>query len=248
MTNTIQELFNRKSVRVFEKKAIPEEDVRLILESACQAPSAGNQQFYSIIRITDQVIKEKLAGSCDHQLFIKDAPLVLLFVADPQKWYDFFLEAGAAPRVPGPGEILISIEDTMISAQNAVVAAESLGIGSCYIGDILENVEYHRELLSLPEYTVPIGMLVFGYPTEQQKKREKPSRYRLSDIVMENKYVRKTGEEYRKMFAEKFPGEDYDRWMKKFCDFKWNSDFSVEMSRSSDVYFKTFQGNSPERK
>ena len=68
---------------------------------------------------------------------------------------------------------MLAITDTAIAAQNAVVAAESLGIGSCYIGDIMENCEEQRRLLQLPEYVFPAVMLVFGWPTMQQKQRQK---------------------------------------------------------------------------
>ena len=64
-----------------------------------------------------------------------------------------------------------------------MVAAESLGVGSCYIGDILENVEEHRCLLDLPDYVMPAAMVVYGYPTEQQKPRKKPQRFSSAYIV-----------------------------------------------------------------
>ena len=90
MNSTIKELFERKSVRVYKDKEIEPEKKQLILESAIQAPTAGNMTLYSIIDIQDQEIKDKLAKSCDNQPFIAKAPLVLIFVADYQKWYDAF--------------------------------------------------------------------------------------------------------------------------------------------------------------
>lgn len=67
---------------------------------------------------------------------------------------------------------MLAVTDTAIAAQNAVVAAESFGIGSCYIGDIMENCEEQRKLLQLPEYVFPAVMIVFGWPTKQQMKRK----------------------------------------------------------------------------
>lgn len=83
---------------------------------------------------------------------------------------------------------MLAVCDAMIAAQNAVTAAESLGIGSCYIGDIMENCEAQRDLLHLPEYVFPVGMVIFGYPTEQQIRRPKPERVDMSYIVHENGY------------------------------------------------------------
>lgn len=82
---------------------------------------------------------------------------------------------GCEPRKPGVGDLMLAVTDTVIAAQNAVVAAESFGLGSCYIGDIMENCEEQRRLLCLPDYVFPAAMLVLGWPTEQQKQRPKPN-------------------------------------------------------------------------
>ena len=173
MNEIIESLYNRKSVRAYEKKAIPNEMKNVILEAAMQAPTAGCQQLYTILDITDQNLKEALAESCDHQPFIAKAPMVLVFCADCKKWYDAYLEAGCKPRKPDVGDLMLAVTDTAIAAQNAVVASESMGIGSCYIGDILENYEDNQKLLNLPKYVLPVSMLVLGRPTKQQKNRTK---------------------------------------------------------------------------
>ena len=95
------------------------------------------------------------------------------------------------------GDLLLAASDTNIAAQNAVVAAESMGVGSCYIGDIMENCEIHREMLRLPEHVFPAAMLVFGYPTQQQMDRVKPVRCDLKHIVHENAYRTMDGAELR---------------------------------------------------
>ena len=175
-TNPIlQSLYARKSVRVFEEKAIPSGMKQAILEAAAQAPSAGCQQLYTILDITDPALKAALADSCDHQPFIAKAPLVLVFCADCRKWYDAYKEAGCTPRTPGVGDLMLAVTDTAIAAQNAVVAAESFGIGSCYIGDIMENCDTQRSLLHLPDYVFPAVMLVFGWPTSSRRTARSPS-------------------------------------------------------------------------
>ena len=242
MNNVIKELAERKSVRAFEDKEITRSDKLLILSSAMQAPTAGNQQLYSIIDVTDRKLKEKLAQTCDNQPFIAKAPMVLVFCADCCKWYDAYAEADCSPRAPGVGDLMLAVTDTAIAAQNAVTAAWSLGIGSCYIGDIMERCEEHREILDLPEYVFPAAMLVFGYPTAQQRERQKPRRFAVEDIVSENTYERKSGEQLRKMFEKECSRQEYDSWMQKFCSRKYNSDFSREMTRSVEVYLQDFWG------
>lgn len=239
MNEVIRQLHERKSVRVFTEQSIPQAEKDAILTAAAQAPTAGNQQLYTILDITDQALKEKLAQTCDNQPFIAQAKLVLIFCADCQKWYDAFRDAGCEPRKPGAGDLLLAANDAIIAAQNAVVAAQSLGIGSCYIGDVLENCEIHRDILHLPKYVVPISMLVFGYPTQQQMHRNKPQRVKMKHLVHENTYRTMDAKERRDMLSYKAAG-DYTAWIQAFCKRKYNSDFSREMTRSVNTYLKDF--------
>lgn len=241
MNPILENLHTRKSVRVFEDRPISEETKREILLAATQAPTAGNQQLYTILDITDQALKDRLAVSCDNQPFIAKAPLVLIFCADAQKWYDVYLEGGSAPRKPGVGDLLLAASDTNIAAQNAVTAAWSLGIGSCYIGDIMERCEEHRQLLQLPDYVFPAAMLVFGYPTDHQLMREKPRRCDLKHIVHENAYRRMEGQELREMLTHETAARGFEDWSHAFCERKYNADFSREMGRSVAEYLKAFE-------
>ena len=123
MNSIIKQLIERKSVRSFIDRDILSEEKNLILEAAVNAPTAGNQQLYTILDVTDQNVKEKLAKSCDDQPFIAKAPMVLIFCADVQKWYDLYLASECDPRKPGSGDILLAVDDALIAAQNAVTAA-----------------------------------------------------------------------------------------------------------------------------
>lgn len=241
MNETIRQLHSRKSVRVFEDREIAEELVKEILDAACQAPTAGNQQLYTIIRVTDEHLLERLSESCDHQPFIKEAKLVLVFCADCLKWQNAYEYCGCDPRKPGAGDLMLAAIDASIAAQNAVTAAWSLGIGSCYIGDILENCEEQRYILGIPEYVMPALMLVFGYPSEQQTRRVKPVRSSLEYIVSENKYPEMDPDYVRGMLEPKSGNVDYEDWMKAFFKRKYDSDFSREMSRSVEKYLEQYR-------
>lgn len=242
MNEILKALHGRKSVRVFTEEEIGINEKEQILNAALQAPSAGCQLLYTILDITNQGSKETLAELCDHQPFIAKAKMVLVFCADCRKWLSFYREAGLTPREPGTGDLLLAVEDAVIAAQNAVTAAESLGIGSCYIGDVMEHAEEVKELLALPAYVYPACMLVFGYPVGQQKERKKPERFALSDIVCENVYRDKGSGEIRAMFAGRTGAQSYEAWMEAFWKRKYESEFSNEMTRSMEVYLKDFQG------
>jgi FMN reductase (NADPH)/FMN reductase [NAD(P)H] len=116
--------------------------------------------------------------TCDNQSFIARAPMVWIFLADYQRWSDYFHVSGVeefcrqrnlAVQKPEESDLFLACCDALIAAQNAVIAAESLGIGSCYIGDIMEQYETHKEILDLPRYVFPICMLVFGYPLSSKR-------------------------------------------------------------------------------
>lgn len=240
MNETIRQLCQRKSVRVFTDREITKEEKDAILTAAVNAPTAGNQQLYTVIDVTDPRVKEALVKTCDDQPFIASAKMVLIFCADCKKWYDAFLATGCEPRLPGVGDLLLAVSDTNIAAQNAVTAAESLGIGSCYIGDIMENCEEQRALLGLPQYVFPAAMLVFGFPTEQQMTREKPRRADMKHIVHENAYREMDPSELRELFGIRTDKKPYEDYMRAFCERKYNSDFSREMTRSVKEYLKQY--------
>lgn len=240
MNRTIEELMERKSVRAFTDQPITAELKRTIIQAAMEAPMAGNQQLYTILDITDQKLKERLSETCDHQPFIARAHMVLIFCADCQKWYDAYEAGNCEPRKPGAGDLMLAVTDAAIAAQNAVTAAWSLGIGSCYIGDVMERCEIHRELLNLPPWVFPAAMVVFGYPTQQQKRRVKPERCKQEYIVHENTYRRLGEEELRGMLRKNYKDGDFDSWIQAFCQRKYNSDFSIEMSRSVKKYLENF--------
>ncbi|MCL2213825.1 MAG: nitroreductase family protein [Treponema sp.] len=243
MNEIIKSLFSRKSVRQYETRPVTPDEKNLILQSALQAPTAGNQNLYTILDITDEDLKTTLSKYCDNQPFIAKAPLALIFLADCRRWFDSYQFAGLTPRPPEEGDLMISIADAVIAAQNTVVAAEALGIGSCYIGDILEQEENVRKVLSLDEYVFPAAFVVYGYPSKAQMEREKPARPPLSCIVQENCYRRMNENEHFDMFIKKGSIKDkneFREYIRAFYDRKYNSDFANEMNRSAKRYLEQF--------
>ena len=244
MNETINLIQNRRSVRSYDKKLISEKNKDLIINSAMRSPTAGNMMLYSILELEDQKIKDKLVKSCDNQSFIAKAPLVLLFLADYQRWMDYFKasdvksivnKGNLSPRNPEEGDLLLACCDALIAAQTAVLAAESIGIGSCYIGDIMENYEFHRELFNLPKYTFPITMLCFGYPKEKHSEKELKPRFSQQYIHFKNEYKRLSIDDFEDMYQS----YELNRYNENAVNFgqhmyskKFVADFTVEMTRS----------------
>lgn len=247
MTNpTLAQLDARKSVRVFTNQPVTAEEKAALLQAAFMAPTAGNQQLYTIIDVTDPDKKALLADLCDHQPFIATAPVVLVFLADCLRWNEIYRAAGLIPRPAGAGDLMLAVADACIAAQNVVVAAESMGMGSCYIGDVCENCEAMRAALKLPETVFPAAMLVLGYPTQQQKDRPKPARFDPKYVVCENEYTTHTAEDWAAGMTERAarqgtPNYDFAAMTNAFMTRKYASEFSREMTRSVAEYLKDYQ-------
>jgi FMN reductase (NADPH)/FMN reductase [NAD(P)H] len=257
MNQVIYAILRRRSVRAYQERPVPPEVKAQVLQAAMRAPTAGNLMLYSIIEVDDQAIKDTLAKTCDNQPFIARAPWVLLFVADYQRWQDYFEHCGAREfarsaglplRKPAEGDLMLGCCDALIAAQTAVVAAESLGLGSCYIGDIMENYEAHQALFELPRYVFPICLLCFGYPTRGQAARKQADRFKPEYIVFKNRYRRLGKEEFEKMFKA-----EHDAAFKDQGDIdgarnvgqliyrrKFSAGFMLEMNRSVRAMLKNW--------
>lgn len=244
MNNTLDLIHKRRSIRSFEGKSVDPEVKEQIVSAAMRAPTAGNMMLYSMLEVTDQNIKDKLVQSCDNQPFIAKSPFILLFLADYQRWYDYFLQSDVEGfcrersekiRTPGEGDLMLACCDALIAAQTAVIAAESLGLGSCYIGDIMENFEFHRDLFKLPQYTFPVAMLCIGYPTQSALERPLTSRFDKAHIVHTDTYKKAEADELADMFATVKPRTYLGTARntgQHFYARKFGAEFSVEMSRS----------------
>ena len=259
MNPTLEIIHNRRSVRNYKNEPLAQEEKDAILQAAMRAPTAGNMMLYTIIEVEDQSLKDQLAITCDNQSFIAKAPYVLLFVADYQRWMDLFelsgapqscIEQGLSPRTPQEGDLLLACCDALIAAQTAVIAAESLGIGSCYIGDILENAEKHHEMFALPRYTLPITLLCFGRFAGTQQDRQTTKRFDRKFIVHQDGYQHISDKELLSLL-DSYPSGQFGNLPPEECakaiasamyNRKFVSDFSVEMSRSVKQWIEVWTG------
>ncbi|MDR1775586.1 MAG: nitroreductase family protein [Actinomycetes bacterium] len=246
---TLALLHARASTRRYADRPVPDRVKRALLDATATAPTAGAMMLYSIIDVQDQAIKDRLAVLCDNQPFIARAPIVLVFVADWRKWLDLFAhtdcDAVADCTYPrdtvGIGDLLLSCCDALIAAQTATLAAESLGLGSCYIGDILEHCEDVAELLRLPAATLPITMLVAGYPhhpvatvKHQTENLVMVDHYRPADAETMDAQIAERDAIYpRRVGSERFANGVQALYARKFT-----SDFMHEMNRSCEAWLR----------
>lgn len=147
-------ILSRRSIRRYETKDVPEEVLQKIIETGRQAPSAANRQPIRFVVINDHNILKNL---CDNLItrFVKYAPVAIVGCADIKS-----LLTGRW-----------AVVDATIAMQNMVIAAWTLGIGSCWIGAC--NEKKVKKMLKIPDKWKVVALLTFGYPAEQPKERKK---------------------------------------------------------------------------
>jgi nitroreductase len=201
---TMKLLFERGSCRNYLSKKIPKKVLNQVLEAGTHAPTGGNLQPYSIIKIEKKRIKEKLATMC-FQKFMAKAPVHLLFCMDLyrlKKWAE--LEVAPYNAHNAFRCFWISFQDTVICAQNICTAADAMGLGSVYIGTIMEFPEQVKKMFGLPKGVFPVVLLCMGYPVSKPVIRRKLG---TNAVVHDEKYRSLPDQQLLGVFNEKYPGK-----------------------------------------
>ncbi|MWN89735.1 oxygen-insensitive NADPH nitroreductase [Gilliamella sp. Pra-s65] len=182
MQNEIIDLICRhRSIRAYKSTPLTQVQIESIIQAAQSASSSNFLQCTTIIRITDTSIRKQLAHYAGDQSYINQAPEFWVFCADFNRHYQI------EPSIPleKAEQLLVGCIDTAIMAQNTVIAAESLGLGTVYIGGLRNNIDKVTELLTLPKYVIPLFGLCIGYP--DQNPEIKP-RLPKELVFFENNY------------------------------------------------------------
>lgn len=199
---TMQLLIERASCRNFSDKKIPSDVLQIILEAGIHAPTGGNLQPYSIIKIEDDKMRQKLAEMC-WQKFIGTAPVNLIFCIDwhrLERWAQ--LEVAPFTATSSFEHFWISFQDTIICAQNICTAADAMGLGSVYIGSVLGWFRELKKMFQLPNGVFPVVLVCLGYPKTRPTPRKKLG---IDVMAHDEKYHEMTDEELLKAFNEKYP-------------------------------------------
>jgi nitroreductase len=200
--HTLELLVERSSCRAFTNKPVEPEVLEMILEAGIHAASGGNLQPFSIIKIEDKLTKERLVELNENQTFISHAPVNLMFCIDwcrSKRWAE--LEAAPFAAASSFRHFWISFQDTIIAAQNICTAADSLGLGSVYVGTVMECFREIRDMLELPKGVIPVVLLSLGYPkTRPQPKAKLP----MNVLVHNERYQQLTDDELRDAFSSKY--------------------------------------------
>jgi len=163
--DVFEAISSRRSIRTFEKRAVSDEQVGMLIDAARHAPSAGNIQPWEFVIVRDQQTKRQLSSAALNQAVIEGAPVVIVVCAN---------EARSGQGYGSRGVTLYCIQDTAAATQNILLAACALGLGTCWVGAFRE--EMVRRSLNTPTDVRPVAMIPVGYPAESPaiRKRRTP--------------------------------------------------------------------------
>lgn len=186
MTPTIDVIRAHRSIRHFTDKPISDAEREAIVDSARATSSSSFLQCTSIIRITDPAMREQLVTLTGGQPHVAQAAEFWVFCAD----FNRHLQICPDAQLGLAEQLLLGVVDTAMMAQNALTAAESLGLGGVYIGGLRNNIEVVTELLNLPKHVLPLFGLCLGWPDKSIPQYEEITKPRLPAglLVHENSY------------------------------------------------------------
>ena len=233
MNPVLESLFKHKSIRKYKNQPLEEEKLQLILKAAQAAPTWCNGQQVSIIIIKDQARKDKIKDLCWGQKYIGECPVFLVFCADFYRVSLAFEKAGKTKEqfekyIKNIDTVFVGCHDVGISLQNAVVAAESMGLGTVDIGAIrVKSLEITKEL-NLPKYVIPICGVCIGYPDDDPGLKP---RLPVSAVCFNEKYD---------MDKAKAGIEEYDETMKNYLSKRSSNSRDSNWTKSISGTYTSF--------
>lgn len=193
-------LINHKSIRNYKPDPIPDDVLNNILEAGSRASTTGNMQVYSIVVTKDLERRKELCSIHFNQKMVEQAPVVLTFCADFNRFNKWCLQRGAVPGYDNFLSFFTAAIDALLAAQNVSVAAEAHGLGICYLGTTTYQAAKLVDFLELPSGVVPVTTIVVGYPSDNPDRAD---RLPLSGIVHHEKYNDYSPECIDKIYHEK---------------------------------------------
>ena len=173
MNETIQHLLNHRSIRKFKQHQLDEETIETLIKAAQAASTSSYQQAYAIIGVEDEGLKRQLVDVASGQRYVAENSYFFVFCMDYHKHtLAAELTGGDVSRTIETTEALVvGAVDAGLAAQNLVVAAESLGYGTVYIGSLRNDARRVSKLLQLPDHVVPLFGVAVGLPDQQPGKK-----------------------------------------------------------------------------
>lgn len=222
MNETINLIKSHRSIRKFLNKQVEENVIREIISCAQAASTSSFMQAYTIIKVNDADKRKALSELAGNQSYVIECPLFLVFCADLHK-FELASELNNTKMSEGHTEaFIIANVDAALASQNALLAAESMGLGGVYIGGLRNNPEEVSRLLGLPNNVYAVFGMCLGYPDENPNLKQ---RLPLEVVLCQDRYdideklelIKKYDEEISKYYAERTNGQRKDTWTEQMA-------------------------------
>jgi len=200
MNPTIKTLLEHRTIRSYSSEPLSDEMLNTILQAGFRASTTGNMQVYSIIVSRDAEKRKELCKLHFGQKMVEQAPVHLTFCADFNRFNKWCVQRDAEPGYDNFLSFFTGAIDALLVAQNVCVAAESLGLGICYLGTTTYQADKLIDFFNLPPGVVPITSIVLGYPAENP---EQADRLPHNGIVHYETYRDYTSMEIDSIYREK---------------------------------------------
>ena len=205
----IETMHKHRSIREYRPNPVPEALLQDILCAGIRASSSGNMQTYSIIVTRDRNLREQLYEPHMEQDMVLDAPILLTFCADFHRMRRWLEISNAPDNFDNFMSFMIAAIDAILVSQNVALAAESQGLGICYMGSTLANCDQIGRILKLPHNVVPVVGFSLGYPDEDPTLRD---RLPLDGLVHYETYEEYTDQRIRDIYQLR-EVNGWDRYM-----------------------------------
>jgi len=230
-------LLNRRTIRKYSGQPVDEDLINEILKMGCRAANTGNMQVYSIIVTKDDKVKKALLPLHFNQLMVTEAPVLLTFCADFNRFTKWCRQRNAVPGYDNFLSFVTASIDALLVAQTVCIAAEAEGLGTCYLGTTTYMAKGIIEILKLPKGVIPITTITLGWPAESP---EQVDRLPLDAVVHNEVYRDYTSQDINRYYSGKESREDSCQFVKEndketlaqvFTDVRYKKEDNVVFSR-----------------
>lgn len=237
MSSLVDSMSSRRSIRAYSDKPVDDTLLNDILELGCRASTTGNMQVYSIVVTRDESVKEQLSPCHFNQKMIKDAPVVLTFCADFNRFKKWCFARNAVPGYDNFLSFFTSAIDALLVAQTVCIAAEDKGLGICYLGTTTYLADKIIDVLKLPKGVVPVTTVTLGWPDEQPEQSDKLPLEAIVHKDVYNDYTEKMIDTY---YEAKESREDSKKYIAENNKQTLAQVFTdVRYSKSDNEYFSS---------
>jgi nitroreductase len=230
-------LLSRRSIRKYTQEEIGDDLLNELLMAGCRSSTTGNMQVYSIIVTRDEGKKSELSPLHFNQPMVLEAPVLLTFCADFNRFSKWCVRSNAMPGYDNFLSFMTAAIDALLVAQTICIAAEARGLGICYLGTTTYMADKIIDVLGLPNGVVPVTTITLGWPAEQP---EQTDRLPLEAVVHREVYSDYSDADIERFYAEKEGRADSQQFIREnnksslaqvFTDVRYKKEDNVYFSR-----------------